>query len=405
VDINKKIVIITTNPFPIGLAATNRIFSYGRGFLNHGHQPEVICMRPTESYTKVFNRNSSGIYKGIRYTYPGRTTVRVKSFWGRRLNDTGALISSILLFINLLFKKEISFSIFYGTTFFPEILFISISKIFGKDIYKEESENPYVYFGEKRFIHNKIVNWFYINRLYRYYDGVIVMTHALYDFFLGKGVNYKKILIVPQTVDLERFENVDNNFQTSFDFDYIAYVGSLNQKKDGVLTLIESFKNVSKEFPDLKLIIAGDGDFKERATIAALMEFLNLEERVQLIGRISSEEIPQFLMSAKVLASCRPYSMQSDYGFPTKVIEYLASGKPTVTTATGELSKFIEDRVNSFVVSGSNKEDFSQKLTEVLNNYKFAMKVAENGKKQVRISFNPIIQTRKIIGFYEKVLD
>ena len=395
----KRIIILTTNPFPIGLASTKRILSYCKGFLYHGYQPEVICIRPTEPYSNVFNNQISGIYEGISYSYPGRTTVRVKSFWGRRWNDNIAVISSILTYINIRPPKGTLFSIFYGNSIFAEISFILISRLFRKKIYKEESENPNIYFRENKFIHQRIIKWFVINKLYKFYDGVLVMTHPLKDFFLVKGIPVTKILVVPQTVDLVRFDRSDERFQRPIDSEYIAYVGSLNQNKDGVLILIESFDVVSKNFPDLKLFIAGDGTLEDKSAVLILIESLKLEEKVQLIGRISSEEIPRFLKCAKVLVSCRPGSLQSDYGFPTKVVEYLACGKPTVTTATGELAFYLKDRVNAFVANTGDHNTFASKILSVLQDYDFAIKVAQNGKTLARDKFSPITQTKKIIDF------
>jgi glycosyltransferase involved in cell wall biosynthesis len=399
ISIKNKIVVITTNPFPVGLAGTNRILSYGKGFIHHGYQPEVICIRPTEHYTNIFNKKPSGIYEGIRYSYPGKKTVRVKSFWRRRTNDSVAIISSILLFIRLLQKKEVSFCIFYGNNFLAEILFILISRMYLGNIFKEESENPNIYFKDRKSTFNKIIKWFVIGKLYSYYDGVLVMTKSLYNFFIENKVENSKILIVPQTVDLDRFERESKWLQNKFKFDYIGYVGSLNQKKDGILTLVKSFNIVSENYSDLKLLIAGSGLNEEKSALIYLIESLKLEDKVILIGQISSEEIPSFLHHAKVLVSCRPDSIQSNYGFPTKTVEYLATGNPTVSTITGELGFYLNDKINAFIADKAEPDEFASKILEVLWDYDFAIRVAQNGKKLVKDKFNPIIQTMKIIDF------
>jgi glycosyltransferase involved in cell wall biosynthesis len=393
----RQILIITTNSFPIGFAATNRILCYGLGFVHHGYFPEVICIRPTESYSSVYNNQTAGIYKGIKYSYPGGTTIRVKSFWIRRLNDLMGVICSIHLLIKSIQKKKVSFCIFYGNSVFTEILFLWIAKFFGIKIFKEESENPNVYFGLKKAISGRLKKWIVINKLYGYYDGVLVMTRPLHDFFIETGVADSKILIVPQTVDLDRFDN--DRLHSKFDFDYIGYVGSLSQSKDGVLTLIESFKNVLLKYPDIKLVIAGNGTSKERSDILSLITSNHIEDMVLLIGVISSDEIPSFLKNAKILVSCRPQSLQSDYGFPTKVVEYLASGKPLVTTATGDLVLFLKDRQNAFIGKSSDQSDFSFKILQVLQDYNFATRVAQSGKDLVLKEFNPIIQTHRIIDY------
>jgi glycosyltransferase involved in cell wall biosynthesis len=326
----------------------------------------------------------------------------VKSFWGRRKNDLFAKFASLRFLYKTIKKGEISFIIFYGNDVFVELFSILISKFFKIRIYKEESENPEVYFQGRTYFFNLLNKWFVVNKLYKFYSSVLVMTYTLRDFFLSRGIPDSKILVVPQTVDQERFEYENCNPTISLPNEYIAYVGSVSQQKDGVLTLVESFVKVSAKYPEMHLIIAGEGTQQEKNELSSLITKLQLNDRILYIGRISSEEIPPIFHRAKLLASCRPKSLQSDYGFPTKIVEYLASGKPTVTTATGELAFYLKDRVTAFVVSTAEHNLFASKMLEVLQNYDFAMNVAKNGRELIRYKFSPIIQTKKIIDFSKK---
>jgi glycosyltransferase involved in cell wall biosynthesis len=398
-ELSKKILILTTQPFPHGLAGTNRIISYCKGFLYNGYLPEVICIRPTERYNNIINHQASGIYEGIRYTYPGRTSVRVKSFWGRRQNDIFAVISSILFFTRVIKKKDVSFSIFYGNNFLAEIFFIYISRGFKKKNYKEESENPHVYFDQNRPAITKIFEWFYINKLYKLYSGVLVMTHPLREFFISIGVPDRKILIVPHTVDPERFKNRICNSRLLLPDNYVAYLGSINQQKDGILTLVHSFKKVVEKYPEMHLVIAGAGTEEEKNELMTLINQLKMNDNVHYLGRISSDEIPVLFKGASLLASCRTKSYQNEYSFPTKVVEYLATGIPVVTTTPGELAFYLNDKVNAFVADRDDPETIASKILEALQDYSFAMNVAQNGKELVRDKFNPIIQTKKILDF------
>ena len=45
---DKIIYLITNEPFPIGLAATNRIISYGKGFVENNANVKVICLKSNE---------------------------------------------------------------------------------------------------------------------------------------------------------------------------------------------------------------------------------------------------------------------------------------------------------------------------------------------------------------------
>jgi glycosyltransferase involved in cell wall biosynthesis len=396
---SKKIIILTNLSFPVGLAGTNRILSYCRGFLYHGFRPEVWCVRPTETYKNIFNSSVKGNFNGVDFCYLGGTTIRVASFWGRRINDFLAFFHTLQRILFHLRRNEVAFVVFYGNYPFTELSCIFLTRLFKKKIFKEESENPNIYFSQRNSIVGLIIKRFTINTLYRYYSGLFIMTHPLREFFLKKSIPDRNILIVPQTVDIERFEKKTDEFDKPFPYEYIAYIGSLNQQKDGVLTLTESFSEVSARFPLMHLAIAGDGSQQEINLLSALIMQLNLNNKVHYIGRISSDKIPFFLHGAKLLASCRPRSMQSDFGFPTKVVEYLASGKPVVTTVTGELAFYLKDKVNAFIATTADASAFSLKIIEVLQDYDFAMKVAQNGKELVREKFNPIVQTKKIIDY------
>jgi len=392
----KKIIILTTNPFPNGLAGTNRILAYCKGFIYHGYLPEVICLRPTEAYDNVFNPLSKGIYNKIKFIYSGGTSIRVNSFWRRRKNDFIANFTAFKLLIKFVKSGNVKFIIFYGNSLAVELCFILIAKLHKIKILKEESENPEIYFRGR---YNIFKKWFVVNWLYRYYNCVLVMTNPLKNYFLSKGIPSKRILHIPQTIDLERFKKANCNSIIPFPNDYIAYVGSLNQQKDGVLTLIESFKVVLEKHPKINLIIAGEGTPQEKDELLARIRNFKLEDKVFYSGRMASNEIPAFLGNAKLLASCRPKSIQSDYGFPTKVLEYLASGKPTVTTTTGELVLFLKDRENAYVADSADAKTFGLKIIELLDDYDLAMKVAKKGIELVKQKFDLVVHTNIIIDF------
>ena len=399
--VRNKVIIITTNPFPIGLAGTNRILSYSKGFIFHGYFPKVICSRPTEHHKSVFNKSINGMYKGIQFSYPGGTTIRVSTFWGRRWNDLKGMIMTIRRLHNYLKSGDIALIIFYGNSLFTELVCIFISRIYNVKIFKEESENPQVYFLGRTSLITRFHRWFYINKLYDLYNGLLLMTHPLEEYFIEKGFNIKKILVVAQTVDEERFDLQNIMEENHNPNEYVAYVGSLNQLKDGVLSLIESFAIISSSYPKLDLVIAGDGSPEEKSKMAELIQELHLNTKVHYIGRLSSDEIPRFFKNSKLLVSCRPVSLQSDYGFPTKVAEYLASGIPVITTATGEIQYFLKDRINAFVAESADHKIFANKILEALSDYSFALEVAAAGRILAKTHFSPLYQVGKIIEFAE----
>ena len=84
------------------------------------------------------------------------------------------------------------------------------------------------------------------------------MTHTLVDYFKPKCNPKTQMLHLPMTVDLERF-NLDKHYQNTQNLTqpYIAFLGSMNDVKDGVSMLIEAFVAIANDFPDYHLCLFG----------------------------------------------------------------------------------------------------------------------------------------------------
>ena len=54
-----KVYVFTSEPFPVGMAATNRIISIARGFLYHQMDAEIIIIRKTERYKEERNHEKN----------------------------------------------------------------------------------------------------------------------------------------------------------------------------------------------------------------------------------------------------------------------------------------------------------------------------------------------------------
>ncbi|MGN6533352.1 MAG: glycosyltransferase, partial [Ginsengibacter sp.] len=227
-------------------------------------------------------------------------------------------------------------------------------------------------------------------------DGIICISQYLVDFYLKRGVSGNRLFFVPSTVDSERFE-VSGSIKLNFE--YTLYCGHLNLSKDGVDILIKSFAKISDKFPELNLVLIGTGSLEEEAILKNIVSVLNIQKRVYFLGQINRTEIPKYLKNAKVLALSRPQSIVADAGFPSKLTEYLAAGKPVVVTEVGEIPNFLTDGKHAFLSKAGSVEAFSDKLNFVLDNYEFAKKVALTGKELTSTIFNYNFQAARIIEF------
>lgn len=222
--------------------------------------------------------------------------------------------------------------------------------------------------------------------------GMFVISEPLRDAYLQLGA--KNITIINMIVDAERFLNTTKKTQNE---EYIAYCGTASNNKDGVDILIKSFAIIHQQYPRLKLYIIGETPSKnDKAGNIALVRNLGLEEVIVFKGIVSSEEMPQMLTNAKILALARPNNLQALCGFPTKLGEYLLTGNPVVVTKVGDIPRFLEDYKTALLAIPGDPIDFAQKVLWVLEHPQEAINIGQKGKRIAMTHFNNITETTKI---------
>ena len=103
----------------------------------------------------------------------------------------------------------------------------------------------------------------------------------------------------------------------------IVYTGKLNIAF-GALNLVKAFHFIDN--PNVRLVICGSGEAKDEiAKIAAE------DSRIDFRGQVSSDVARQCILDGDILVNPRPNdSVYTKYSFPSKIIDYLATGNPVV---------------------------------------------------------------------------
>lgn len=362
------IYIITDIPFPTGLAPTNRVIAYAKGFIYNFYKVKVICFRKTESNNSI-NYYTEGVFQGIEYKYLSNSTSRSRFFFKRRFDDFSMILK---LFIFSMFNiNKNSTVIFYSVSTFAAIT-LKISALVNKFILlKEETEHPSVRLRRK----SNLFAYFFLNFHYPLFHGFLLITQNLVDYF---RINYpqKSALHVPMMVEFNRFDLEVKKEKK------ITYCGLLNDQKDGIDILLKAFSLLTIKFPDYKLILIGDSySTKDDRKYEKMVKNLNLDDKVDFKGRISNDRIPFELSRSSILVLPRPENVQTKAGFPTKLGEYLASGNPVVATSVGEIPLYLKDGINSFLAIPGNVISFASKLEEVLTSSDSGKKIGMKGRE------------------------
>jgi glycosyltransferase involved in cell wall biosynthesis len=95
----------------------------------------------------------------------------------------------------------------------------------------------------------------------------------------------------------------------------------------------------------------------------------------------------------------RSNNLDAAASYPSKLTEYVATGKPVITVNVGEVSDFYTDGHNAWVVEPENVNAMAEKLDYVLRNYDRALEVSARGKELIMTTFNYHYQAKRMLDF------
>jgi glycosyltransferase involved in cell wall biosynthesis len=268
----------------------------------------------------------------------------------------------------------------------------------------ERNEFPAVFIQNgSNLIKKMFYRYFILPWHYRLFDVLFLMTDELLQFYGRYAGQHCILQKLPMTVDFTRFES---NTLPSPDVPYIFYAGSLSEAKDGVESLICAFSKIADDFPELSLKIAGGsktGTLEKR--LSDIIAEKQLSDRISLLGFVDRNEIPQYLCAAKMVVLPRPDSLQARGGFPTKLGEYLAAGRPVIVTRVGEIPKYLSEDDVFFISPDDIENELIQKMKYILLHEKKALETASSGKAAAKKYFSLEANQGSVKSAFERLFE
>ena len=151
--------------------------------------------------------------------------------------------------------------------------------------------------------------------LYGVVDKFVLLTEHMAER-LGLKAPFIVMEGIATTTDVEASEDTDYG-------KYILYTGLLN-KKFGLCNLVDAFSELNDE--NVKLILCGSGDAEDY-----IAQKQKDDKRIITLGRVDRVKALQLQKGAAILVNPRQNNEDfTKFSFPSKNLEYLSSGTPTV---------------------------------------------------------------------------
>lgn len=170
----------------------------------------------------------------------------------------------------------------------------------------------------------------------------------------------------------------------------ILYTGTLRYVY-GISNLLDAFKMIDRN--DVELHICGSGEAE-----VEIKELAKVDSRILFHGFCSRDDVRSFQQNADILVNPRPNQGEyTKYSFPSKTMEYMASGKPVVMNRLDGIPDEYEDYL--FYAKDSSAESLKSTILYVLNHRDEAEKKANDAKVFIENRKNSKEQARKLIAF------
>ena len=211
---------------------------------------------------------------------------------------------------------------------------------------------------------------------------VITINRKLEDYVKQLGANNTET--IGTGIDLEKFNpNLDGSrirreYGINDDDLVLFFMGFLYQFA-GLKELALEFAN--KEYANLKLLIIGDGD--AYSDLQNIVEKHDLSDKVLLVGKKPYNEITEFLAAADIcILPAYPNEEIMKNIVPIKIYEYMAMGKPVISTELpGMMMEFGDDNGVLYV---KKPEDVIIKAKELKNRNEISNKGIEARKFAIK---------------------
>ncbi len=327
-------ILILTQHFPPEKGAVRRLYEFARYFVEHGHDVSVMTAIPNYPDGIV-----PPAYRGKFFSYEKMDGVKVYRNWvlpASNSQPTKRMVGFITFLITSLinsFRVKTKFDIILAST--PPVTTPVIGWLLSKirrcpfvievrDLQPESGEE----FGNlNQSLFTRTVRRI-IHSLYRKADRIVSVTDGISNYMEMIGIPRSRMATIKSGVGREFIHSDSNGIRKTFGWDekfLVLYSGTLGWVRP-LETVIEAARQLVDQ-PDIHFAFVGDGQ-KKNALVDMVHDY-GLKN-VSLIGTQPLETIPYFLKSADVLLECLKEVGVAKMAFPSKMFEYMASGRPIV---------------------------------------------------------------------------
>lgn len=250
-------------------------------------------------------------------------------------------------------------------------------------LFNKDREN-YGYFKDSNigsFIISKFINK--RKDLLQHVSKFITFTEFTKQEFSRHVIPENKLVIKPNFLNIK-----PSNIKPFIEKKNAIYASRISKEK-GILTLVETFKNV-----DIKIDILGDGPLLEK------LKKNNKNNNIKFHGSLSRNETSKFINRSKfIIIPSECYE-----GFPMTILEAFREGTLVLASNIGSIQSIVKNKHNGVLFEHGNKLDLINKVKWIVNNPKLCDQIALNANNEFNKKYSSEVNYKQLIKIYEDAI-
>lgn len=183
----------------------------------------------------------------------------------------------------------------------------------------------------------------------------------------------------------------------------VSWLGTVF-RRDNIRSLqfaIRTFARAASAFPDCCLEIVSTGNLVDEIRQQALEKYAGVD--IRFLPWRSPDEIPAYLGSIDIgLLPLIPDNRFNRCKSPTKLFEYLACGRATVSSRVGEAEFVVRDGVDGILAD--TEERFADGLLSLLRDERRRREMGESARRRVESEFSHDIMKVRLLDCFRQWL-
>jgi glycosyltransferase involved in cell wall biosynthesis len=223
----------------------------------------------------------------------------------------------------------------------------------------------------------------------RFADCVLVNAEAVKDWLIGEGYDPSKIVVIPNGVELNRFNDLPDRREIRRalgvrpDAPLVMVVSRLTRQK-GLEQFLEAVKRLAPKFPDARFVIVGYANPAEQDyenTLKTRADQLGMTDRVTFTGL--RRDVPALLSAATVAVMPSLNEALSNV-----LLESMAAGAPIVATRVGGTPEAVADGVNGLLVDPGDAAALARAIERLLEDPALAARLGAAARRSIEREYS-----------------